>query len=405
MLPATEPSARRISFTESAGPPSCESLAGARVLVVTVDPPWPTLNGGRLRAARLIDAMASSGATVHVVATSPSDTVAVPLPPGVTFEQGPASAHSKLRRLHALLAPGPKLGRLLIDPSRHRIAAALDGSDLVVWTSDYLAARFGPIAQPSVIDLADVQHQRYRSMRAVAPPLSRLAKSVEALKAARWEPVTWRGANLVIALTPQDRDTVAATGARVVLGVNGIDERPYEPSPTKGPVVMVGSYSYEPNRIAARWLIDEVWPLVRAAHPSAELVLAGHAAKAKLGDVKGAGVRLWSDFEDPEEVYRMAGVVVAPVTTGGGAQLKVAEALAFHRMVVATSYSARSAPEELAGTGAVVVADGAVRFAEAIVDALRDVDGRHRVEVAPKRGGLLPTWSRSLASAFCAMAR
>jgi hypothetical protein len=87
--------------------------------------------------------------------------------------------------------------------------------------------------------------------------------------------------------------------------------------------------------------------------------------------------------------------VVVPVRTGGGAQVKMAEALARGRVVVATAFSARSAPYR--ADGAVVVADDPATMSAWIADLWRDVERRWARERALHARSPVPTWDEAAA--------
>jgi glycosyltransferase involved in cell wall biosynthesis len=88
-------------------------------------------------------------------------------------------------------------------------------------------------------------------------------------------------------------------------------------------------------------------------------------------------------------VFAEASMLLAPVDEGGGTQLKVVEALAHGRVVVATTYSAASAPP--AARDACIATVDADDMADAIVRLLDDVDDRHRRERAVH--GVVPSWT------------
>jgi succinoglycan biosynthesis protein ExoO len=97
------------------------------------------------------------------------------------------------------------------------------------------------------------------------------------------------------------------------------------------------------------------------------------------------------EVADVEPLFREAAVVLAPVQAGGGQQLKVIEALSYGRVVVATSFSARSVPSELSDL--CVVADGEHEYAAAVVKQLTDSPSRWAREQRAETGvQALPTW-------------
>ena len=177
------------------------------------------------------------------------------------------------------------------------------------------------------------------------------------------------------------------------------------PSPATGPVTFVAGFGQPPNVDAARWLVAEVWPKVRTVEPRLRLRLVGRGAAAVMSDGwRDDGIEVVLDPVSTDGAYRTAALVVAPVRRGGGAQLKVTEALARGRLVVATPFSAAAAPA--ASRPGVVEADGAEETALAIVRLWRDVEERRRRERVLAERRPVPTWEaacRPLADAVEAL--
>ena len=95
-----------------------------------------------------------------------------------------------------------------------------------------------------------------------------------------------------------------------------------------------------PNWQGLAWFIKEVWPLIRAALPTATLSVVGrlHAEQAAL---EAPGVRLLGTVRDLAPYYAEARVFIAPIHLAAGVPLKVIEASATGLPVVGTSLMAR----------------------------------------------------------------
>ena len=133
-------------------------------------------------------------------------------------------------------------------------------------------------------------------------------------------------------------------------------------------LVFVGNLSYRPNADGARWLCREVLP--RLEGPTVALV-GSRPGQDVLELAADCRVTVAGDVPDVAPWYRSASVAVVPVRTGGGTRIKVLEALAHRRPVVATTEGARGL--ELAGSdGPVLTADTADAFAAACRRLLDD---------------------------------
>lgn len=159
---------------------------------------------------------------------------------------------------------------------------------------------------------------------------------------------------------------------------------PAESLPEPGAIVFVGFFLHPPNADAARWLVEEIMPRVRAQEPAARVYLVGRGLPADLAQRDGKdGVVVTGFVDDLLPYLGRAKVMVAPIRLGGGLRGKVLEAFAASKAVVAT----RIAAEGFAVTDGehLLLADDAQGFADAVVRVLRDDALRRRLGSAGYR--------------------
>lgn len=123
----------------------------------------------------------------------------------------------------------------------------------------------------------------------------------------------------------------------------GIDLTDWPPRVNPGvedEVLFVGNYAHPPNVEGALWLVREVWPRVRAAHPTARLTLAGRNPPPAVQALAAAAIRVPGTLENLHPLYTSASLVVAPIFWGSGVRIKLLEALASGLPVVATPLAA-----------------------------------------------------------------
>jgi glycosyltransferase involved in cell wall biosynthesis len=311
------------------------------VLVVANEQVHPPLNGGRVRMAALVDALRSRfDVQLHE-----------PPPPR--------------RSLAATIRPAPRRGTSVLRPGD----VTVDGADVVLYTHSYLEPVGPRTDRPVVVDFQNLEVDRQRSMAREGDLPHRASAAIEAVKARRWEPRTAAAAALCLAVTDDDAAVLRRWGARrVVVVPNAATAERCPPSPADGPVTFLADHRYGPNRVASAWLVDAVWPLVARRRPDARLRVCGRGTDDEVDDVTAT--------------LAAASMLTAPVQSGGGTQLKVVEALAHGRVVVATTYSARSAPTT--ARDACISTVDADDMADAIVRLLDDVAERHRLERAAR---------------------
>lgn len=104
-------------------------------------------------------------------------------------------------------------------------------------------------------------------------------------------------------------------------------------------VLFVGYLSYFPNVAAARRLARSIMPRLRKVLPVAELTLAGRKPDLQITAMAARfdWVSLYADPPDLAPLYARATCALIPLTEGGGTRLKVLEAMAVGRPVIATA--------------------------------------------------------------------
>ena len=158
----------------------------------------------------------------------------------------------------------------------------------------------------------------------------------------------------------------AAISARVAVGE---DDR----------LLFVGSGT-GPNVEGLRWFLEQAWPRLRALRPEIALDVAGTVGWSFAGET-WPGVRFLGMIDDLEPLYAAAGVVMSPLTFGSGLKIKLIEAMARGKAIVATPVTLQGVEAE-AGD-AVVCTDDPVAFADGIARLAGDGAARgHLAEAA-----------------------
>lgn len=168
----------------------------------------------------------------------------------------------------------------------------------------------------------------------------------------RFERRVLRRMSAVVALTERDRETLKRLAPEVPIATiplgSELPEHPLDPAGDDPPrVLFVGSFRHPPNVEAAARLVRRIFPAIRARVPEASLDLVGEALPEFLRRGAGPGVRAIGWVESVEPYLDRAAVVVAPLWQGGGMRVKVMEALAAGKAVVAS-------PRALAGLDGIV---------------------------------------------------
>jgi polysaccharide biosynthesis protein PslH len=191
----------------------------------------------------------------------------------------------------------------------------------------------------------------------------------------------------VVVFTERDRKTVSEVAGstpvtRISLAYH-LPRTPLDPAGSECSIVSVGSFIHPPNSDAATWLVRSIFPAVRARVPEATLELIGSHAPAEIRAMEGDGVTVYADVPDVLPHLDVAAVVAAPIRLGGGMRVKVLEALAAGKAIVATPLALEGF--ELTDGENVVVAESTTEFADALVYLLGDPKRRASIGRAARR--------------------
>ena len=158
----------------------------------------------------------------------------------------------------------------------------------------------------------------------------------------RFETAAWRQMACVVTMSEKDRDMV--TGTHAVALPNGVDLgrfRPAPQAPEPRRLLFVGSFSHLPNLMAVAFFLDQVWPRLRdtrlhiIAGARHEYFLDYHGSQVKVR-LNQPGVEVEGFVSDVRGAYERAAIVLAPLVVSAGTNLKILEAMACGRPVVAT---------------------------------------------------------------------
>jgi glycosyltransferase involved in cell wall biosynthesis len=379
-----------------------------RVLIVAAWPPWPLSDGIslilhhhlRLLAPRHEITVLASG---RPPGAPPPDATAEGLPASVPIEwYGPARSGPPdyARRRWASLRTGEPADVFRVEqqPLLGRMDAIVGGSErpdvvhLHGWTTARLARRTQgiPAVHHSIDAWSEVQ-----GTQAPAGAVRRLLEMGQQRKVVRHEARHLEASTAVAVVAEADALALRrnAPRARIVVVPNGVEPGNPPVPPAVEPVLgFHGALSTVANQDAARVLVDEVLPRVRAEVPDARALVIGRDPPDDLRSDVGTGVDVTGEVDDVREALDRVAVYVAPMATGTGLKNKVLEAMAAGLPVVATSRAMNGIG---AGDG-VVIADTPDAMAGAVLALLRDPDRRAALGAAGRARVVREfSWERS----------
>ncbi len=158
------------------------------------------------------------------------------------------------------------------------------------------------------------------------------------------------------------------------------------------PVVgLIGSFHWAPSFLAARRLLDTLWPAIKQRVPDARLLLVGRDAKSILeADVGRPDVEILENVPDITPYFYAMDVMLYAPERGTGMKIKVIEAFALGTPVVTNESGAEGIPI-VDGTHAGLANDNQ-GLVDRTVSLLGDPDRREQQRIAARQ--LIETQNR-----------
>jgi glycosyltransferase involved in cell wall biosynthesis len=271
---------------------------------------------------------------------------------------------------------------------RQRIA---EGADLCV--ADFLVAMPnvpGRAAERVMLFEHNVEYMIWKRLHDVEKrPWRRVLLDLEWRKMRRYEAQACARAAVTVAVSEADRALLAANapGADIRAIPTGVDTSYFHPNgavETPATLVFTGSMDWYPNEDAIMYFIEAILPEIRREIPGISLAVVGRDPSSRLRAAGAAsGVRVTGTVEDVRPHVAEAAVYVVPLRVGGGTRLKIFEALAMAKAVVATRIGAEGLP--IVSGEHFLQADEPADFARAVVTLLKDPARRRALGMAGRR--------------------
>ncbi|MBI3538198.1 MAG: glycosyltransferase [Chloroflexi bacterium] len=241
--------------------------------------------------------------------------------------------------------------------------------------------------------------------------LAALYSWIQWKKLERYEREICMNANHIVMCSETDANSIralfkSAIGNRqsaIAVVPNGVDPNYYVPSIevcakplAEYSIVFTGKMDYRPNIDAMIWFCRDILPRVRAEIPHAHIVIVGQKPAPQIRALKNLrGVEITGAVPDTRPFIADAAVYVAPLRMGSGTRLKVLEAMAMGKAIVATTRGAEGI--DLVPNRDALLADTTAAFARAVIELLRDAKRRAALGIAARsRAEKMYVWEKIL---------
>jgi glycosyltransferase involved in cell wall biosynthesis len=357
-----------------------------RILILTPRLPWPPIDGGRIAMARLAEGLVRAGAEVAILSLNPRKHRAAATAPIPTQAiEIDTRIPSFSRRIPFIV------GRFVSNEFRNALRATLRRfkPDVVQIESSFLLPYVDAVRDESdarvVLRSPNVEFRIWEGLaRIERNPLRRIALRRIASSLRKYEVRQLDTTDAIVPISADDADDFRRLGCTrpmyiVPCGVTVTESTSGAPIPNS--VGFIGSLDFRPNREAVEWIAGQLWPCVLERVPEARLSIAGSSAPEWLRR-RIANIDFRGTVDDATAFMNSMSVMIAPLFAGGGMRIKVLEAMALSKPIVATTLGAGGLDVEHGRD--ILIADDAPAFADAVALLLRDPQTATRISNAAR---------------------
>lgn len=159
----------------------------------------------------------------------------------------------------------------------------------------------------------------------------------------RRELTLMRDADTVIVVTPTEAELLAEYDIRHVAVIPNVHYPVMGVLPgyaERQGICFIGSFHHLPNVDAAKWLVNEIMPLVWEKLPSVHVYLLGNVPTKQVIDLASEKVHVPGFLADVSPYFLSSRIFVAPLRFGAGMKGKIGQSLEFGLPVVTTDIGA-----------------------------------------------------------------
>jgi polysaccharide biosynthesis protein PslH len=362
-------------------------------VVISPEAPFPMHGGGAIRTASLLHYLTRQYDLDVILFRQAGDSdPALSLPPGLVRRSSTVTLpfHSRrplkwlLRNSRRWVQGAPPLFDRFSQQGRE-ISAILQGRSYEVgliehfWCAPYIE-QLAKVCKRTVLDLHNIESALHASCaRSGRWPLSAAHRRFEDSYVREERRCLPRFSRLLVT-SEEDalRVQVLAPDAPVTVYRNALPMVCVPERQEEQVIGFSGNFEYHPNIQGVRFFLNEVWPRLAREFPDLKLRLIGKNPGAVARYLSGAvRIETTGPVEDAIAELAKVKVVVVPLFAGSGTRLKILEAWAAARPVVATSLGAE-------GLGArpgvdIVLADTPQAFFASVAELLGSKEERRRI--------------------------
>ncbi|MBK8657593.1 MAG: glycosyltransferase [Bacteroidetes bacterium] len=212
-------------------------------------------------------------------------------------------------------------------------------------------------------------------------PLKKWYLKLQAARVKEFEYKAMQSVDVVMSISREDDDAIQvfcpkATTKIVPAGMDVPDTKPLS-NEEVNPLFFIGAFDWMPNLQGVEWFFSEIWPGLIAQLPSLRFQIAGKKMPETIFKLQSDYVTPLGEVPDSTTFILSGGVMVVPIISGSGIRIKIMEAMALGKCIVATSIAAE-------GLGVqdgehILIANTVDEFADKLGKCIKDTEYRKAI--------------------------
>ncbi|MFN6342698.1 MAG: glycosyltransferase family 4 protein [Bacteroidota bacterium] len=324
--------------------------------------PWPLKDGGAIGFYQLTKGYFDAGAQVTVAALNTSKHFVQTLPEELTKM---ADWHlfyidNRVKPLPAFLnlfsSESYNISRFYNKAFEAKLEQLVSTHefDTIVFESIYMATYLPAIRKHTkalcVLRAHNVECDIWKTLyENESNPLKRRYLHLLYTRLKKFEQAKLNDFDLIVPITEYDKHRLAELGCTVPqyispTGANVAGLVPCVIPKKPESIYHLGSMEWMPNQEAMLWFLNNVWPRVHHMHPHTSFYLAGRGMPQSFFKLDAAGVQVDGEVADAEAYVTEKHIMVVPLFAGSGMRIKIIEAMARGKVIIATPLGAQGIP-------------------------------------------------------------
>ena len=164
-----------------------------------------------------------------------------------------------------------------------------------------------------------------------------------------------------------------------VINVNNYLQKQPKPKDFKNPCIFFAGYfgPNSPTDIAARWVINDILPIVKKEIPEIHFYIIGRDSKSTLSDINNPSVSVLGTVDSVLPFLQNSDVALVPLKFESGTRFKILEAGVCEIPIVSTTLGAEGL--DVSANQDIIIADETQDFAQGIINILKNKDFANKI--------------------------